>query len=389
MIAYWLYKYKIEDKDVGVVDYVQIDDSVRWKKLNIKLPVASVCIANPFLEARLLELKPPRTIYSYSDFLAGSEGWVETSERLWVEGSEGYAVEVSEGHWVYGSEGLWVNGKRVFDKNLTHVDYSNVTLNLKDYWSEGGGSIMRNTNFSFESFEHKESYNGFFDKGGTFEKCFEIKSTMQENVLQNMVFVYNFSGMWNDLGGQQRVSISIHYPGQYLLRLTLPHELEITGVDKLAFFTIHDIEIIKGRNSRNRECTPYDNTKSFDDIVREKHIRDNNCRPQYLSPFQDFPKCSTKESISAAYYNYKIVRNKYPLSCQRLSRIAVEGTETEMEFVESTWGFGITYPESSEFVKIITQSKEVDIHTLIGNIGGYVGLFLGIHLLYMVMQNNI
>ena len=28
-------------------------------------------------------------------------------------------------------------------------------------------------------------------------------------------------------------------------------------------------------------------------------------------------------------------------------------------------------------MKIIQQSKEVDIHSLIGNIGGYVGLFLG------------
>ena len=27
--------------------------------------------------------------------------------------------------------------------------------------------------------------------------------------------------------------------------------------------------------------------------------------------------------------------------------------------------------------KTITQSQEVDVHTLIGNIGGYIGLFLG------------
>ena len=34
----------------------------------------------------------------------------------------------------------------------------------------------------------------------------------------------------------------------------------------------------------------------------------------------------------------------------------------------------IHYPD--EF-KVIMQSKEVDIHSLIGNIGGYLGLFLG------------
>ena len=39
------------------------------------------------------------------------------------------------------------------------------------------------------------------------------------------------------------------------------------------------------------------------------------------------------------------------------------------------WIFLITY--HNHWMKIIEQSKEVDIHSLIGNIGGYVGLFLG------------
>ena len=38
------------------------------------------------------------------------------------------------------------------------------------------------------------------------------------------------------------------------------------------------------------------------------------------------------------------------------------------------WGLAVFYPRE---VRIITQSKEVDIHSLIGNVGGYLGLFLG------------
>ena len=38
------------------------------------------------------------------------------------------------------------------------------------------------------------------------------------------------------------------------------------------------------------------------------------------------------------------------------------------------WAILVSYPK--EF-RIVTQSKEVDIHTLIGNIGGYLGLFMG------------
>ena len=43
-----------------------------------------------------------------------------------------------------------------------------------------------------------------------------------------------------------------------------------------------------------------------------------------------------------------------------------------------------TFPIAVNFqskVKIITQSQEVDVHSLIGNIGGYIGLFLGMILL--------
>ena len=45
-------------------------------------------------------------------------------------------------------------------------------------------------------------------------------------------------------------------------------------------------------------------------------------------------------------------------------------------WLAKTWfGVGIVYPEQ---MKIISQSQAVDFHSLIGNIGGYIGLFLGI-----------
>ena len=46
----------------------------------------------------------------------------------------------------------------------------------------------------------------------------------------------------------------------------------------------------------------------------------------------------------------------------------------EQESRDTFWTIRIEYPEE---VKIITQTKDVDVHSLIGNIGGYLGLFLG------------
>ena len=48
--------------------------------------------------------------------------------------------------------------------------------------------------------------------------------------------------------------------------------------------------------------------------------------------------------------------------------------EQEKKGYQDIWRIAISYPDD---LRIIQQSKEVDAHSLVGNIGGYVGLFLG------------
>ena len=63
------------------------------------------------------------------------------------------------------------------------------------------------------------------------------------------------------------------------------------------------------------------------------------------------------------------------IACERMSKIYWVYEEHNYEHDKNaTWSFSITYPD---YARVIIQSKEVDIHTLVGNIGGYVGLFLG------------
>ena len=345
MIGYWLYKFEIEDRDVGVVDYVPIDES-----LDIPLPVPSVCIKEPFLEARMLDLKPVHDVYTYLNFLEGSDTH-------------------------------WGNEKLLFDENLTHVDYFNVTLNLKDYVTVIFYQLKNDHPDEWrtdEIFDHKESFNGFSVFGG-FEKCFEIKNRKPNRSFRKTLFSYNLSTIRNDLGGMPNVRVSIHYPGQYLLRPRMPRKVKFGSERQTLMFDISDIEVIKGRNSRNRNCTPYDKLEHFDDMVREQHLKINKCRPPYLKSNQNFSNCNTKKSLQASYYKYEIVRDKYyPPSCQRISKIVYEDVGEELDLnihdLADTFSFGLFYPES---VRMILQSKEVDIHALIGNIGGYIGLFLG------------
>ena len=100
--------------------------------------------------------------------------------------------------------------------------------------------------------------------------------------------------------------------------------------------------------------------------------------PQWLP---SVPKMHYSENIEDSKIEFPI-RKKIgmPKACQRISKIKANLQFSEVLSFENnlnaneTWYLLIDYPEE---VKIITQSRDVDIHSLIGNIGGYLGLFLG------------
>ena len=71
-----------------------------------------------------------------------------------------------------------------------------------------------------------------------------------------------------------------------------------------------------------------------------------------------------------------------PIPCQEIPNIAykhtVVGTNASefSKFPVREFPIFISFPDQ---IKVISQSQAIDIHALIGNIGGYIGLFLGIY----------
>ena len=238
MIGYWLYKFEIEDRDVGVVDYVKIDESS-----DIPLPVVSLCIENPFLEARLLEYIPNLNAYDYPKFLRGLPP-----------------------RWA------------ISNVNLTRIEYSNVTLNLDDYVHEVRYELRNESGWKIKDiFYHGESFAGFTELSGTFEKCFEIRNEVQNYLIQNVLYSYNLSGIMKDIVGETKISVSIHNSGQYFLRPKMSREVKLGSASQNFVLEISDIEVITSRNSRNRNCTPFDKDMPFDEMVKIQHIKTNKC----------------------------------------------------------------------------------------------------------------
>ena len=66
MIGYWCYKYEIEDRDIGVVDYMSLDEAT-----DIDFPRLTLCIRTPFVAEKLNETHHGINSTLYLKYLKG------------------------------------------------------------------------------------------------------------------------------------------------------------------------------------------------------------------------------------------------------------------------------------------------------------------------------
>ena len=339
MVGYWFYKYDVDDRDIGTVDYrsFQNDSSVKY-------PVASLCFDEPIVDRKVAENYPNLNKTNYMEYLEGD----------------------------------------AFDETFTKVNYSNITLDLDDYFKYTSVFLRNKTELvgsKIVTFSHKVSFSGV-SEWYDFYKCIELNwDTHQPGPIKEVFVVYNKAAILRDLSGSLEFGFDLymHYPGQFLLAPNDLTELIIDVSTKSLEIKIEDVEILRSRDSRNSRCIAYNDKFSFDEMVKEKHILTTGCTLPYFAAFKNFPKCNTRKRIKQSSYSYHEVQTKYyPTSCHRLSKISYSTHEREtvgnLDFDEDEWVIGVSYRQN---FRAITLSKEVDIHSLIGNVGGYVGLFLG------------
>ena len=371
MVLYWVYKFQVEDRDVGLVDYMPIKEAK-----DIRLPILSLCFENPFLKEFLTNKHPNINTSAYLDFLRG----------------------------------------KTYDKGLKEINYDNVTLKLERYLLFAAVTF-RNGTQSMETstiFRHKNAFNGFYE--GRFMKCFSvmIEDADYDRKISQTILFYNHTQLVDDLTGEldgHEVRhatptpigyTAVHYLGQFLLQGSefgqgifdlMKNKAELTeGSERRSNFYgfrvfIKSIEMLKRRNSQARKCT--EEKITYDDLSLRQHISNLGCRPPYHDQNKQYPLCPNEEMVQKVTYEFKDLSEKYyPKSCKRISKMDFNLYKNPVtKFGLSTMMFGLQYPEE---IKIITQSKEVDVHSLIGNIGGYIGLFLGnlLNMLLIIPTDN-
>ena len=178
MAGYWFWKFAIDDRDIGIVDYVQFRE-----EMDIDLPSVTFCVQDPFLKDQMEYLKPEINRSTYLQYLRGD----------------------------------------VINQRLENVEYENITLNLEKYLIRGLVRQRDETTYRNGTFRHTENFDGYISNSigiTRMSKCFEITLNMPD--LRNVGEVslaYDLKRFLSDTGWNLALFARYHYPGQYFLTL--------------------------------------------------------------------------------------------------------------------------------------------------------------------------
>ena len=341
MISVWVRKY-LKDDDLCLVDYQPIREADETSR-----PQISICFYDPFVEKKLKEVSTNKT--KYLKYLKAT---------------------ISKGS----------------KANFSTVRYNDVTIDLREFYLGTSGVYDDGNQVDLKypsNIDIITTFNGFYYH--EFFKCFslEIKNNIEKNKIK--YFSHKFSlELYKKFFERGTAYSTVHGKNQYMLQENgkfLRSDLNDTSIGVNLLLSVTKLEILKRRNKSKLPCNA--NWKNWDPYLTLKYAKEIGCKAPYITTIDSFPTCKTQEELEKWVQFVPNVKNETGnIPCQEMPRIDFEVTDTPTIPAENIFFLTITYPQQA---KVITQSREVDYHTLIGNIGGYIGMFLG----SMIMITNL
>ena len=335
-----------QNDDISAIQYVWFDI-----KTNIAYPELSICISKPF-------------IY----------------QNLSLDVS---AVEYNR----------YLNGLTAFREEYRRVSFDNVTLNLfehvqsliirkRDENKVATKTITCNGVKNCKYVKSKHNYVGTTAKGPReVYRCFgfEIDQQIRGNIESLMVvFKTGLEELLNKIREHngKNIFLVFNYPGQMIKGINTRRgpmwKDSARAGGKMLYIKTSSMEVLKRRDKNNEPCL-VDWTR-FDDMVIKTHESNLKCSPPYRK--SRMPLCTTRREIADSMYETVKMRRTYGIEpCEEMINLAFTATGISPRSVyPENLKIMYIYPPST---KVIHQVRSIDLHALIGNIGGYIGLFLG------------
>ena len=180
----------------------------------------------------------------------------------------------------------------------------------------------------------------------------------------------------------------LRYPNQFLLSAQTGRygwSKRKGKSDYFMIFVIKTVEVFRRRNKRKEPCMS--EWKKFDEFVMTHTIEKVGCRAPYQTQHRtDLPICTGKQKMVQALVDVRtsITKNFNP-PCVVMTDIQDSYNEVDA-FLLGKGDWFWTMIEFPNQLRHIKQSKEITFHTLVGNSGGYIGLFLGEYC-YLILLN--
>ena len=187
-----------------------------------------------------------------------------------------------------------------------------------------------------------------------------------------------------------KFAVLFHYPNQILDSInTIIRQWNVKKKEQHYYMDFNVLGMnVLGHRYKPKLDNCIHNWRNYDPIMQEKHIRKVGCKAPYQNTVHDFPICDSREKMKQTLYP---IETGHISPCRTIEKIDYQYIETDSVDLPlmqqfhlhpihgkywKQW-FGVTYRFLSDKFTIKINKKEMDFESLVGYIGGYVGLFAG------------
>ena len=160
------------------------------------------------------------------------------------------------------------------------------------------------------------------------------------------------------------------------------------------------VEFSRRRDKSNSPCLEVERY-DLDTILEKQILSSIGCRPFYLERIKKYPPCTSQAKMKKVFKNsMKLLTNEnvlesVPPSCVDIEKVVIQDDVIENDNDEeigwfenmkdhihnnSVW-FRVSVIYEKQTYREIRQVRAYSVQSLVGNVGGYIGLFVGYSLL--------
>ena len=277
---------------------------------------------------------------------------------------------------------------RYWDQKMLDIDFENVSMRLKDHLIQTclydtlldkmngickeGLIIKRRDDFGYAYFTLH-----FPSDIPIYSASIKLKSSIFENGIRPAT---------------DEFYVFFHYPDQrYLSFSTYLYQWPLRTTEStknyIMRFNLRSMEVLQRRQKRHTSCY---SRADYDGQIRKSIIEKAGCRPSMWTAKLSGPFCTTSKSlqeIGAEHLDQLQQRSSnktYLQPCRLLKKAQIDYVEVDYIehtekglFVDDEGWFILEFDVRTNGFKEIKQVRKYNIQSLVGNAGGYIGLFLG------------